>query len=228
MLQITEIKDRSEQGVSKPFICTASDGQWYFVKGMNTDRQSLINEWLCAHLAREFGLPIPTFHLLYLTGEHYEHVKPAHKEIGMGYMFGSQRRDGVDWLEKHHVSRIGASLKKDILVFDRWVQNTDRTDGNPNLIFDTLSSELSVIDHNLAFDGQFNDKSFLQHHVFRDNWGQIVGDWVEKNEYNEKIKSASLMLDAAWQTIPEEWFWLNEERDVPANTLSKDHITNIT
>lgn len=227
MLEITEIQTQARQGMTAPFLCLASDGERYYVKGLNATRQSQINEWLCAHLAQAFGLPIPPFKLVYLSDAMHEVLPATKKAIGIGYMFGSQLKAGVDWLEPHQISRLPQPLKRDILVFDKWIRNTDRTTGNHNLIFNSENLELSVIDHNLAFDEAYNRTQFLERHLFGEQWRKIVCDWVECDELKNRISTSLKSFDTAWQTLPPEWDWANNEQDVPASRLSKDKIHDI-
>ena len=59
---ITEIVRRSEQGVTRPFLCRSADGTGYFVKGIvGAGAESLRAEWVCGKLAQTLGLPIPDY-----------------------------------------------------------------------------------------------------------------------------------------------------------------------
>jgi hypothetical protein len=227
LLEITEVQAQAQQGMTAPFFCLASDGQSYYVKGLNATRQSQINEWICAHLAQAFGLPIPPFKLIYLSAALNEVLPTSQKSIGIGYMFGSQAKAGVDWLEPHQISRLPESLKRDILVFDKWIHNTDRTAGNHNLIFNPENLELSVIDHNLAFDETYSNTQFFEQHLFGEQWGKISSDWVECEDFKARMRASLNSFDAAWQTLPPEWDWANTEQDVPASRLSKENIHDI-
>ncbi|WP_189493260.1 HipA family kinase [Formosimonas limnophila] len=213
--------------MTAPFYCTASDGQKYFVKGLQANRQSQVNEWLCAHLAQSFGLPIPTFCLLYVDETLHVELPPHHQTIGVGYSFGSQERRGIEWLESHQIARLPNNLKRDILVFDKWINNTDRTIGNHNLIFNSSDFELFVIDHNLAFDPEYSVNTFLEMHLFGDQWQYFCNDWVERDSYTHRMKQALKTFDSAWNSLPHEWQWANDEQDLPAQRLSRQHIDAI-
>jgi hypothetical protein len=63
MLEITEIIRRAEQGRTGPFLCRASDGRQYFIKGRAATASGLMREWLGANLAQRFGLPVPLLRL---------------------------------------------------------------------------------------------------------------------------------------------------------------------
>jgi len=60
MLEITEIIRRAEQGRTEPFLCGASDGRQYFVKGRAATASGLMRECLGANLVKRFGLPVPS------------------------------------------------------------------------------------------------------------------------------------------------------------------------
>lgn len=227
MITIKTIHRISEQGRTSPFFCTASDGNQYFVKGLQANRQSQVNEWICAHLARAFCLPIPHFALLYMDATQYDVLPADYKSIGIGYAFGSQERLGQSWIEHHELSRLPNQLKRDILVFDRWINNLDRTLGNINLIINSNTFDTFVIDHNLAFDVAFDMNEFLKIHVFASEWGNICGDWIERDEYTQRMKTALSTLDEAIHTIPDEWQWLNNEQDTKATLLTNQSARDI-
>lgn len=227
MLTITSIHSQSSQGMTRPFYCTASDGKQYFVKGLQATRQSQVNEWICAHLARAFGLPLPPFELLYVEESLHNELPRAHKEIGIGYAFGSQEVLGDIWLESREILNLSPELKRAILVFDKWIRNNDRTQGNPNLILDSNGDKLFVIDHNLAFDPDFSHTNFLQHHLFADEWEAICSDWVERTTYTQRLDQAFAHFPSAWQSLPAEWQWANNEGDLPARLLGKETIDAI-
>lgn len=227
MLTVKSIHTQATQGMTAPFYCTASDGQKYFVKGLQANRQSQINEWICAHLAHSFGLPIPPFRLIYVDECLHEELPVEQKIIGIGYAFGSQERAGSIWLEPHQIARLPIELRRDILVFDKWIHNTDRTNGNHNLILNSSDFQLFVIDHNLAFDPDYTATTFLQYHLFSDQWEEIRSDWVEQSNYNERLNVALQCFDSAWETLPDEWQWANDERDIQAQRLSKENINAI-
>jgi hypothetical protein len=63
-VEIVEIMGRSEQGVTRPFICRGDDGHVYFVKGRGAGMRSLICEWIAGQLGRRLGLPIAPFEIV--------------------------------------------------------------------------------------------------------------------------------------------------------------------
>jgi len=120
-------------------------------------------------------------------------------------------------MEVSWIDLVPANVQRDVLVFDWWIQNCDRLIGNTNLLIDAAGKKLVVIDHNLAFDGQFSATEFLAHHVFAANWSDICSDLVAQAEYSLRMSTALEGLSIACHNAPEEWRWANAEMDVPAN-----------
>lgn len=154
LVQVEEIIGRSTQGVTKPFVCRGEDGEVYFVKGVGAGRRSQICEWLASQLARAFGLPVAPFTLVSISPALIgSGAREDLGELGAGIAFGSQRKS-VTELTVARVAQVPSDLARDVLVFDWWVRNADRTltefGGNPNLFWDVIKSELVVMDHNQA------------------------------------------------------------------------------
>ena len=214
-LEIIEIRDRTSQGVTKPFKCLASDGNEYFVKGKSLGVRDSIKEWLGGCLAKSFGLPVPNFcavridiELLKLKGNE------ALKDLGEGPAFASKKVPLANELRHHLINSIPVQLQKDLVTFDAWVFNEDRTltklGGNPNLLW--ASNKLHVIDHNNGFDETFDPVSFQQTHVFCNRMPEILGDIIERQRYQEKMQSTlEGCWQGAWGSMPSEWKVQNQE-----------------
>lgn len=208
-----------------PFRCRDSDGQLYYVKGRNADRRSLIAEWICGHLAEAFGLPIAPYSVVDIPEQLIALVEPEWAVLGAGLAFGSQVLPHVLEVTWPEVAKIPKKLRQDILVFDWWVRNDDRNftelGGNPNLLWDTKSDSLVVIDHNAAFSEHFLAKSFLETHIFSAEWQEIVGDCVTRAEYVTKLQHAFDAFEQACDNCPPEWFWVDD--GVPAH-FDRDQV----
>ncbi len=215
-LQITEILGPSDQGKARPYLCRADDGAMYYVKGRQTNRASLWNEWICGHLARALGLNVPAFSIVDISAELLAETPPEWKDIGLGPAFGSRRQPHALWLEPSLACMVPLPVQRDVLMFDWWVRNGDRLTGNTNLLWDASAKKLVVIDHNLAFDTDFSAAIFAVHHVFASQWPIICGDLVMQAEYAERLAMALEQFALACGTVPEEWRWANVEQDVPA------------
>jgi hypothetical protein len=95
--------------------------------------------------------------------------------------------------------------------------------GNPNLLWDVAGAELAVIDHNQAFDPDFEAARFLETHVFSDEWNFVYGDHDLRAAYEQRMKKALTGLAGLRASIPDSWWWAAD--DVPAN-VSWDDISH--
>jgi hypothetical protein len=216
-LQIVEILGPSEQGQARPYKCRGDDGAIYFVKGRQTTRACLWHEWICGHLATSFGLPIPPFELVEVCEELLVEAPREWRDLGAGTAFGSRLHPNAVWMEPSWASSVPVTIQRDVLVFDWWIRNGDRLRGNPNLLWDASSRELVVIDHNLAFDQDFSNETFLELHMFAPQWSHIAGDLMVQAEYAARLCEALESLDTACDNAPPEWQWTGAEMDVQAN-----------
>lgn len=215
-LTIVEIIKQAEQGLSSPFLCRGDDGELYFVKGRASGRASLWAEWLGGHLGRAFGLPIPPFCIAEVPAALIRECPPELRLLGSGPAFASRNAEGSQWLELAIAPRVDATLQRDILVFDWWLQNGDRTRGNPNLLWHADKAELVVIDHNQAFDTRFAKADFWTHHLFSAQRDAVFADLAEQARYSERLTAALSVWAEACDNAPPEWRWENEEQDLPA------------
>lgn len=217
---IEHIRSRAEQGVTRPFLCRGDDAGWYYVKGYGAGRRSLLCEWIVGRLAQAFGLPVAPFAVvdvpeaLILTG-----LPMRLEDLGAGPAFGSQRVELTQEISVSHVPAVAPALQRDILVFDWWVHNLDRTltdqGGNPNLLWHQEKSELVVIDHNLAFDPDFDPDDFFALHIFAGQAEAVFNDLAEQANYIEKMEALLPVFDTACNEAPAEWWW--EGEGVPVN-----------
>lgn len=219
-LQVTEIMRRLEQGMTRPFLVRAEDDVLYVAKGRETTQRGLIAEWICAHLAQQLGLPIPAFTLLQVSPELVSALGPEVAALGHGAVFGSSQQSGVQEFAVTQLKRVDAQQRRMLLAFDWWVENADRSlsahGGNPNLLWNAAQSKLLVIDHNLAFDTDFDEASFFETHVFRQEADTVFDDLVCRAETSVRLDAALSCFDAAVQAIPPEWLWLDgEARTLP-------------
>jgi hypothetical protein len=219
VLQVTEIVRRLDQGVTRPFLVRAEDDLLYVAKGRETTQRGLMAEWICAHLGREIGLSIPEFSLLNVPQELTDALGAEGNALGVGLVFGSQQAANVQEFAVTQVKRIGADERRKLLAFDWWIENADRSltphGGNPNLLWRAAESRLLVIDHNLAFDADFDEASFFETHVFRDDADGLFGDLVCRAETSEMLATALGCFDAAVATLPPAWHWIDSAQTLP-------------
>lgn len=220
VLTIVEILSRSEQGVTRPFLCRCDDDRLYYVKGRNAGTRSLICEWLAGNLAGAFGLPIAPFKVDQAPAELVE-LLPEGRELGTASAFGSERISHAQEFTVSHLSEVPLRLQRDMLVFDWWVRNQDRTltklSGNPNLLWDAREQRLAVIDHNLAFDLGFDAIEFSEAHVFSAQFSAVFRDLAECAEYSHRLSEALATWNTACETLPPEWWFVDEEQTVPTD-----------
>lgn len=214
-VQIVEIIRRSEQGRTRPFLCRGEDGHTYFVKGRGAGLRSLILEWVCGHLALAFGLPVAEFEVVEVPAVLIDPLLfPEANELGAGLAFGSRVFPHVQEVTISHLDLVDPATQRDLLMFDWWIRNQDRllTDqgGNPNLLWDQQSASLVVIDHNLAFDPEFDAATFREMHVFARHWRSVFDDLVARASYKERMEQAMEGFDQVCDNLPFEWWSVDD------------------
>lgn len=227
-LNITDVLGRSEDGVTRPFICRCEDDNIYFVKGRDAGYLSLRNEWIAGQIAEDFELPIPSFKILNAPGELIEYSAIDDiSDLGSGCVFGSQKASDNLTAFNRTIDFNDDSLKKRLLLFDWWINNDDRQlnerGGNVNLLWNLNNSKLVVIDHNLAFTDRFNPEAFWDNHVF----GCFPNEIFTKEfilEYEVLLENIMLTLSDRLSEIPDEWFPLDDYKaykNMVINILNK-------
>jgi hypothetical protein len=216
-VQILEITGRAIQGVTRPFICRGDNNEIYFVKGIGASRRSQICEWIAGQLAVRLGLPVAPFEIVDIPAELLPITSDA-ADLGEGPAFGSQKQIVVE-LSVSQRENVPQSVQRDVLAFDWWIRNADRTltghGGNPNLFWSTVTGKLVVIDHNQAFDPDFVVNDFLQLHVFASQRDALFGDWVLCQQYNAHFEAAMADWDVICHTIPDEWWFIDPQQTIP-------------
>lgn len=219
-LTIVEILGRSEQGVTRPFLCRCEDDQRYYVKGRSAGPRSLLCEWLAGHLAHALYLPVPDFAVVQAPPSLLV-LHPEGDDLGAAPAFGSARVEHAQELAISHLGDVDVSVQRDVLVFDHWIRNQDRKltehGGNPNLLWDTARKQLVVIDHNVAFDREFDAAGFSGGHVFSAQIPHIFQDLVEPVRYRERLCEALAVWPEACKNAPSEWWFMDAEQTVPTD-----------
>ena len=207
---ITEVWERTQQGMTRPFRCGADDGHSYYVKSRGAGWRSLVCEWIAGRLAEALGLPVAAFAqvqidasfeaVLRLNGEH---------DLAAGMAFGSRIAEHTREFEPSLLARCGESFRRDLVAFDWWVLNADRTlgqlSGNPNLLWNTEAEAPVVIDHNMAFDSDFDAALFRQTHVFAADFEVVSRDMLFRSGYEQRFSGLLKDLPAIWAQLPQNW-----------------------
>lgn len=217
-LAIVEIISRSDQGVTRPFLCRCEDDKLYYVKGRNAGPRSLLCEWLAGHLAQALGLPVPPFAIVQASRDLLA-LYPEGNELGSLPAFGSCVAAAAQELTISHLNQVDNAAQRDVAVFDWWVRNQDRTlttnSGNPNLLWDAARHKLVVIDHNVAFDPNFSARTFFDTHVFAHALLAVLDDFVERSVFAERLSCALEVWPQACNNAPAAWWFADNEQTVP-------------
>lgn len=228
MLSLDEILGVANQGMTKPFLCKGSDGKTYYAKGKGATPSGLIKEWMSAHLARAFRLPIPNFQIAYIDSLLLENHDEAAESLGFNDVFVSEQVESATDFKYPMLKQISHELQRDILFFDLWIENADRTlsqdySGNPNLVWEIASKKVYIIDHNLAFDDDFDLKDFWQTHVCQAQFSNFQLTITEKQQLETKLQDSLQQWELWWSQIPDDWKQQNEDSMLfnPEKTLQR-------
>lgn len=214
--QIVEIIRRADQGATRPFICRADDGKIYYVKGKSASTGERIREWMGGNLAKAFGLNVPPVTLLEVPRFLID-ASPnpeIQNNLGAGYAVGSQQISPAHEFLHEEISLISISTQRQILLFDYWVRNEDRTlselGGNPNLLWNKVEQILYAIDYNLILQDDFDTDAFWQTHAFSQTARMHDLAHVEKQQFQTQFQTTLKIWPTCWQQLPEEWLEENE------------------
>lgn len=210
MLEVVEIIRDTTQGITRPALCRATDGNEYIIKGREAGNDGLVKEYICASLGRRFDLPIPDFCLITCPEELLMYDSELQKRFAGGPCFASKYQSHLQEFDRSAYTKCHAQLFKDIFVFDFWIKNDDRYftaehGGNPNLLVDSGRDHIYVIDHNLAFASDFDLQSFYKSHVGSKFWHEQQNDMFEQQNYQDKMSHTLECLDEVINELPEEW-----------------------
>ncbi len=218
-IQVVAIEKRCEVGtcVSRPFMVRAEDGQIYWLKGLGTgwSRRELCYELLAARMASALDLPIAPYEVLDIPQEILEFsAVPEVDALRAGPAFGSQHvADGASLLPVA-VGKVPETLRWQILLFDWWIQNEDRVlgelGGNVNLLWNPDGNELTIIDHNNAFDRDFCETRFFDNHVFRDELERIPAKFLL--EQSQTFSTMAALFPQITGDFPDEWMEREENQ----------------
>jgi hypothetical protein len=217
LIEIVEIQEKALQGSTEPLRCKLSNGRYCYAKGKRANASGLIKEWMAANLARELNLPIPDFHIAYADKRLVD--MSFDKSFGHGEIFASELIESA--VEYSYQFSVEPDLQRDILLFDLWIQNEDRTlskkthFGNPNLLW--AKDKLHVIHHNFAFDNKFNCSDFWQTHVFKEWQFELE----ERPQFEARLQNALLKWQQWWDAVPSDW----KEENESINYAFNEHKT---
>ncbi len=206
IVPLVEIGPRTETGYSSgAHRCLGRDGRYYYVKSPHlAGAAAVVAEWIAAGLATAMGLPVREASLVTIPKALISSDLIA---LGHGPAFGSLELPQADPLSWSSAEKLPAALRAEVLLFDYWIRNMDRTlgaaGGNPNLLA-AAGTPLALIDHGNAFDPDFNAPEFLGNHVFAGSRGH----WLEKTSrtaWQKRARQTLKLLPGLWEQLPPEW-----------------------
>ena len=208
--EIVEVWERAEQGHANAYRCGADDGNSYYVKSQGATWRGLACEWVAARLALALGLPIAPFAQVLIDDRFAKFLQRAgNRHLVAGLAFGSRVAPHTREFEPTLLAKCKPEFRRDLVAFDWWVCNADRTlgdhAGNPNLLWDTEAVAPVVIDHNMAFDRDFEAVKFFETHIFRADLKLIKTDLLMRAEYEQRFSSLVPLLNDIWAELPQNW-----------------------
>lgn len=248
---ITEIIGRSEQGMTRPFICAASFFEIYYVKGAYAGLNSLCCEWVANRLVN-LALPsaplgLPMFAMAEVPEALVEaSARPDIADLGAGKVFASfEIGEGqeLSWSSAQGWPEETMAL---LLLLDLWLQNEDRSlselGGNPNLLVTQIPDlpvddpegalwadlprreMLWAYDFNLAFDEDFNRERFFGSHVF----GRMLREWPEgfRERMEPRMRDALGQVSGIFSELPPEWLYVDGDDSLPVQ-LDVERVVSV-
>ena len=240
-IAITEIMGRSDQGMTRPFICRAGlSFPPCYVKGDHAGKRSLCCEWLAGRLIQavlpSLVLGLPAFAIADVSSELIKNSgRSDASELGAGLAFASMRIEGGQELTWSAAQGWPPEVMATLLLIDLWLQNEDRSlserGGNPNLLVtqapnlpawdeegafwaeQSRKEMLWAYDFNLAFDERFDRTRFFSAHIF----GEMVKDWPLgfRAVMEPRLTHALEHLPKYFSELPDEWLYLDGDRSLP-------------
>ena len=216
-------------GKSNAHLMTFNDGKDYVVKYFQPGfEKTLANEWISYCLGRYLGLPIPFAKIVEIP----KSFSSQNTELQMSdtrYQFASlyipNCKDG------HQVSNISQitnySTLANIIVFDYWLYNGDRTRKNI-LLHEESEHSLSIMGDRSCrnirnYNWHITDLTQLPAGFIKSATHEIMARFIEEEEYFYKplelIQTIPIFLiEEIITMIPDEWILMKEEKQI-VNTL---------
>lgn len=200
---ITHVIREMKQGRTTPYLCKDDENKHHIVKGENATIPGLVREWICAVLGTSFGLPIPDFSVAWADTPFQQ------KKDLFEYNFASSFVENIQDITTASLSSLPQQLINDLYMFDYWIRNGDRNlteyGGNPNFFIDPKTGNPFVIDHNLAFDEDFDITNHKALHVCAPYVQWAVLFEIEKERYERMFAKSLVDFENALKDIPQEW-----------------------
>jgi hypothetical protein len=160
------------EGGSLPALCEADDDGLYVVKfrGAGQGPKALVAELVAGELARALGLPVPELVLVELD-EAFGRAEPDPEiqdllQASVGLNVGVDFLPGALPFSPAAGEPVDADLASDIVWFDAYVTNIDRTARNTNMLW--WHRRLYLIDHGASLYFHHDDRRApgFEHNAF--------------------------------------------------------------
>ncbi len=186
-------------GVTFPLLGTVSD-EYYVIKTFNNPQGNkiLINEFICYHIAKLIGLPIPDIKLAFIDSD-----TSIDSSVSSNDLF-SKECFGLAFCSKQVLTMglaqpdlIASANNANIIIprlilFDYLICNKDRNPGN--LLYSLIDYNMYIIDHSHTFDlGSIWDKHQLEIRMTEADC--LSTDVLECNEYFYSVFKEYNLLD---------------------------------
>jgi len=202
------------EGGSLPAIVEADDGALYVVKfrGAGQGPKVLIAELICGALAGALGLPQPPLVLCELDealgrnepDEEIQDLLLASAGLNLGLRF----LPGAIGFEPLMVDAVAPDLASNIVWFDAYTSNVDRTARNPNLLW--WQRELWIIDNGAALyvhhlPGDFRARAHSPFAPIKDHiLLPVASELAAADERLAPLVTPELIADIV-RAIPQAW-----------------------
>ena len=253
---ITEVLGRSEQGMTRPFICQVNHFITCYVKGAYAGRRSLCCEWVAGWLANDIlpGLPIgaspigvPVIQIAEVPRSLIEaSARKDIRDLGAGSVFASWRMEGAQELSWSSAQGWPDETMAALLLLDLWIQNEDRSlsaqGGNPNLLVTqipplpdwdeegALWKDIPRREMLWAYD--FNlafDDRFVRARFFDAHvFGGLLKQWPQgfRERMEPRLRAALDRLPELFSELPTEWLHLDGDDTLPVQ-LDINHVSSV-
>ena len=204
-------------GSTKPSIMTVAEiktgsivGKYVVKVFNNMETGKTAKEFYGNLLAREFDFKVPDCALIFVGREMIEILKkdPAHQNSNLmaGHYYGSKFQEGgiVNYTETIE-NPMELWEIENVFGFDALIFNNDRRHEKPNLFF--IEDEVFLIDHELAFNSQFFEKSYSDLIKEKESYRKIVdykhGTFERKHLFLEILREKNINESLNFTTFNE-------------------------
>src|ERR1700761_3606316 len=212
-VRVTRYVTPLHEGGSLPAIVEANDEGLDVLKfrGAGQGPRALIAELIAGEIARALGLPVPEIVLLELDAdlartepdpEIQELIKSsAGLNLALDYLPGSVMFDPV-------AERPAAGLASDIVWFDAYVTNVDRTARNANMLM--WHRHLTLIDHGAALYFHHSWDNYLERsldafHRVKDHVLLPFADFLRESDAKLGARLTPELIGSIVAMIPDDW-----------------------